>query len=93
MRKAYRQLEVTQMNGKDFIEAVKDHKVLCNKNGIVAKKNEDAERYYLYTADYSVFVAGNEIQPSMANNDFAVLYLLDGRQIAVVETDDFEVVE
>jgi hypothetical protein len=29
----------------------------------------------------------------MANNDFAVLYLLDGRQIAVVETDDFEVVE
>ena len=81
------------MNGKDFIEAVKDHKVLCNKNGIVAKKNEYAERYYLHTADYSVFIGGDEIKPSTARNDFAVVYLLNGRQIAVVETDDFEVVE
>ena len=77
------------MNGKDFIKALAEGKTLVDTHKrVYIKYFKQNKSYSIYTLDFSLFCYGDVLT---VKGEDEVYLEKDGRSIAILETEKFEV--
>ena len=77
------------MNGKDFIKALAEGKTLVDTHRrVYVKYIRPNKSYSIYTMDFSLFCHGDVLT---VKGEDEVYLERDGRSIAILETEKFEV--